>query len=111
MSTWAPAWRGRPRWSVVRLSGGPVTASSPASIAALAAVHAAAGVPGPNPSDYRLDIYDPEGTEDTYLSRTTGVAAAKMAVDLFGNVFTLNYEPLIGPDGVEPSISEWIPST
>ncbi len=66
---------------------------------------------GRNPADYRLDIYDPDGTEDTYLSRTTGVAAAKMAVDLWRNIFTLNYEPILTPDGVEPSLSQWIPST
>ena len=66
---------------------------------------------GRNPSDYRLDIYDPDGSDDNYLSRTTGVAAGKMAVDLWRNIFTLNYEPIVGPSGVEPSISEWIPST
>jgi len=33
ISTCSPDRRGRPRWSVVRFSGGPVTASSPASIA------------------------------------------------------------------------------
>lgn len=66
---------------------------------------------GRSPADYRLDIYDPNGMTDTYLSRTTGVAAGKMAVDLWRNIFTLNYEPIITPDGVEPSLSEWIPST
>jgi hypothetical protein len=48
---------------------------------------------------------------DRYVSRTTGVAAGKMAVDLWRNIFTLNYEPLIGPDGLEPSLSQWTPST
>ena len=66
---------------------------------------------GANPADYRLDIYDPDGPGNRHLSRTTGVAAGKLAVDLWRNVFTLNYEPIIGPNGVEPSISEWIPST
>jgi len=33
ISTCAPDNRGEPRWSVLRFSGGPVTASSPASIA------------------------------------------------------------------------------
>jgi len=60
-------------------------------------------------SDYRLDLYDPAGN---FLSRTTGLAAAKMAVDKWRNIFSLNYEMLIGADGYsEPSISEWIPST
>jgi hypothetical protein len=66
---------------------------------------------GTSPSDYRLDIYDPNGTRDGYLSRTTGVAAGKMAVDLWRNVYTLNYEPVVGPEGLEPSLSQWIPST
>ena len=64
---------------------------------------------GGSPDDYRLDIYDPEGG---FLSRTTGVAAHRMAVDFWRNVYTLNYEPIAGPGGrTEPSVSEWIPST
>lgn len=63
---------------------------------------------GTQPSDYRLDIYAPDGT---FLSRTSGVAAARLAVDRWRNLFTLNYEPLRGPRGLEPSVSEWIPST
>jgi hypothetical protein len=39
--------------------------------------------------DYRLDVYDPQGN---FLTRTTGVAAARMTVDTFRNVYTLNYE-------------------
>jgi hypothetical protein len=66
---------------------------------------------GASPSDYRLDIYDPEKMEDDYVSRTTGVAAGKMAVDIWRNVFTLNYEAITGFDGLEPSLSQWIPST
>jgi hypothetical protein len=60
-------------------------------------------------TDYRLDIYNPDGT---FLVRTTGVAAARFAVDLWRNVNTLNFETLTGPAGrLEPSISEWIPPT
>ena len=59
-------------------------------------------------NDYRVDIYDPDGQ---WLSQTAGVAAAKLAVDRFRNLFTLNYETLRGPRGLEPSISEWVPLT
>ena len=58
--------------------------------------------------DYRLDIYDPQGN---FLTRTTGVAAARLAVDTFRNVYTLNYETIVGPPRIEPSLSQWEPST
>jgi len=64
---------------------------------------------GRNVGDYRLDIYEPGGA---FLTRTTGFAAHKMTVDLWRNVFSLNYEAIVGPGGrTEPSVSEWIPST
>lgn len=59
-------------------------------------------------ADYRLDVYDPQGN---FLTRTTGVAAARMAVDTFRNVYTLNYETIAGAPRVEPSLSQWNPST
>lgn len=59
--------------------------------------------------DYRLDIYDPQGT---FVSRTSGIAAAKMALDKWRNVYSLNYQMLVGAnDYTEPTVSEWIPST
>jgi hypothetical protein len=64
---------------------------------------------GSIPNDYRLDIYDPDGA---FLSRTTGFAAHKMVVDLWRNVYSLNYRAIAGIGGrTEPSVSEWIPST
>lgn len=63
---------------------------------------------GATPTDYRLDIYDPRGD---FLTRTTGVAAARLAVDTFRNVYTLNYETIATAPRVEPSLSHWIPST
>jgi hypothetical protein len=59
-------------------------------------------------SDYRLDIYTPNGD---FLARTTGVAAARMAVDMFRNVYTLNYETIAPAPHLEPSLSQWVPST
>lgn len=57
-------------------------------------------------ADYRLDVYDPQGT---FLTRTTGVAAARLAVDTFRNVYALNYETIAGAPRVEPSLSQWNP--
>jgi hypothetical protein len=62
---------------------------------------------------FRLDIYTPEGD---WLARTTGVNAARLAVNYWRDIFTQNYQVLKLPDGslparTEPSISHWIPST
>jgi hypothetical protein len=62
---------------------------------------------------YRLDIYNPDGSP---LTRNTGIYAAKLAVDYWRNVYTLNYSALTNSDGTaapitEPSVSQWIPST
>jgi hypothetical protein len=58
---------------------------------------------------YNLDIYTPAGA---LLTTTSGMNASKLAIDLFRNVFTLNFET-IRPVGslTEPSVSQWIPST
>ena len=59
-------------------------------------------------SDYRLDIYNPDGT---FLAQVPGLAAARLHVDLWRNLFTLNYEILAGSGRTEPSVAQWIPST
>lgn len=66
-------------------------------------------------SDYHLDIYNPDGT---WLSRTPenacdpGVNGARIIVDQWRNLYTLNYEAILGPNNrTEPSVSTWIPST
>lgn len=59
-------------------------------------------------SDYRLDIYDPDGT---LLTQITGLAAARLHVDLWRNIYTLNYEIVEGTGRTEPSVALWIPST
>jgi hypothetical protein len=70
---------------------------------------------GSQQSDYHLDIYSPDGT---WLSRTPenagdpGVNGARMIVDQWRNLYTLNYEAILGPNNrTEPSVSTWIPST
>jgi hypothetical protein len=60
------------------------------------------------PASYRLDLYTPDGR---FLARTTGVAAGRLAVDLFRNLYTLNYEPIDGSPRTEPSLSQWLPVT
>jgi len=62
---------------------------------------------------YRLDLYTPAGD---WLARTSGVTAARLAVNYWRDVFTVNYQVLTRPDGslpavTEPSVSHWIPST
>ena len=60
-------------------------------------------------SDYRLDVYQPNGS---WLTRTTGLNAARIVVDIWRNVYSLNYESFGGPHGrTEPSVSLWAPST
>lgn len=69
--------------------------------------------------DYIMDVYTPEGkhlfrTPDQRLSGSSNmqhIAAGKLAIDTFRNLFTLNFEKLSGPNGrTEPSISQWIPT-
>jgi hypothetical protein len=59
-------------------------------------------------SDYRLDIYNPDGS---FLTQISGIAAARLQVDFWRNLFTLNYEILQGSGRTEPTVAEWIPST
>ncbi len=59
-------------------------------------------------ADYRLDIYEPDGT---FLVRTPGIAAARMTVGPFRTLYTLNYAAIAGAPRVEPSLSQWLPST
>lgn len=68
--------------------------------------------------DYFVDIYDPTGA---WVVRTpdpskglgaTGVNGGRLVVDLWRNMYTLNFEHFLGPDDrTEPSISVWEPSS
>jgi hypothetical protein len=68
-------------------------------------------------SSYRLDIYNVDQSGTDPISTTQGFNAAKVTVDYWRNVYSLNYEVLLTngslpKNGVtEPSISEWIPTT
>jgi hypothetical protein len=59
---------------------------------------------GSSAANYRLDVYTPTGQ---FLSRTARVAAGNIAVDLYRNVYTLNYETMANSPRVEPSLSQW----
>jgi len=64
---------------------------------------------------YRLDIYPHDSVLTSPLSTTMNFNVAKIAVDYWRNVYSLNYEILmqngaLPTSGVtEPSISQWIP--
>jgi hypothetical protein len=68
-------------------------------------------------SVYRLDIYHPDQAGTDPISTTMGFNAAKVTVDYWRNVYSLNYEVLmvkgaLPASGVtEPSISQWIATT
>ena len=63
---------------------------------------------GSTATDYRLDLYTVSGA---FLSRTIGVNGAKIVVDSWRRVYTLNYESFLGPGNrTEPSVSQWTPS-
>jgi hypothetical protein len=60
---------------------------------------------GSDPTAYHLDVY---GEDGSHLGRTSGVAAAKVAVTLTGDVLALDYEQFLGPGGrTEPAVSLW----
>lgn len=69
-------------------------------------------------SQYRLDLYHPDQSDNQPIATTLGVNAARLTVDLWRNVCTLNYEALSLPGGgpppsglTEPSVSQWTPCT
>ena len=64
---------------------------------------------GYDPADFNLDIYTPTGQHLVYQR---GLVAAGLAVDLWRNVYTLNFQQIAGPGSrTEPSLSEYLPST
>lgn len=69
---------------------------------------------GNTSSDYRIDIYNPDGTpvNSDPMNHNGNVNGAKMTVDQWRTLFTLNYEQMHGDGGrPEPTISQWIPTT
>lgn len=69
---------------------------------------------GSSDTDYRLDIYNPDGSPLSAdpASHNGQVNAARMTVDQWRTLFTLNYEQMSGPAGrPEPTVSQWLPTT
>ena len=65
---------------------------------------------------YRLDIYHPGQNGTAPIATTQNMNAARLTVDFWRNVYTLNYDVLRLPGGgfpgvTEPSVSLWQPST
>ncbi|MEJ7687340.1 MAG: hypothetical protein WKG52_10300 [Variovorax sp.] len=63
---------------------------------------------------YRLDLYHPEQADNTPIATTQNINAARVTVDFWRSVYTLNYEVLSLPGGAaagltEPSVSLWTP--
>jgi hypothetical protein len=60
---------------------------------------------------FGLDIYNPDGSV-LLTQPQTGINAARMTVDQWRSLFTLNFQTVLGPGNrTEPGISEWEPST
>jgi hypothetical protein len=62
---------------------------------------------------HRLDVYHASQTSTSPICTTLGVNAAKLAVDFWRHLYTLNYEVLEAngeiPWFTEPSVSFWLP--
>jgi len=64
---------------------------------------------GDRVADYRLDLYAPDGS---FLGATPDCNAARLAVDPWRNVYTLDFASFNGPGGrTEPAVSLWTPHT
>ena len=64
---------------------------------------------GYDPVDFHLDVYTPTGQ---HLLHQPGLVAAGLDVDLWRNVYTLNFQRIAGPGGrTEPSLSAYLPTT
>lgn len=64
---------------------------------------------------FRLDIYHPGQTGTQPISTTRNINGAKLCVDFWRSVYTLNYQVLQLPNGqypglTEPSVSFWMPT-
>lgn len=65
----------------------------------------------PNDLVFQLDIYNPDGSPMLDAPQP-GINAGKITVDQYRNLFSLNFNVVIGPNSrTEPGVSEWIPST
>jgi hypothetical protein len=59
-------------------------------------------------NDYRLDVYDKDGSR---VFRNVGIPVARMVVDKWRRLYSLNQETMKGSPIVEPTVSVWMPNT
>ena len=60
------------------------------------------------PAQCFLDIHQPDGS---FLAQSQGLAAARMIVTMWRELYTLNYEIVAASPRTQPSVSIWQPST
>jgi len=64
-------------------------------------------------SVYRMDIYNPKQSGSSPVTGKSGVNAGRLTVDLWRNVYSLNFEVMqlngVYPSLTEPSVSLWAP--
>lgn len=66
---------------------------------------------GDRASDYRLDVYEPDGKFLASSTTSRPVPTGKISVDLYRNVYGLAFQSFGGPGGrIEPAVSHLIPS-
>ncbi len=72
---------------------------------------------GSQPTDYLLDVYGPDGgfvfrTPDPSVTTTPqNVVAGRIAVDIWRNLYALNFDTLRGPNGdPQPGLAHWMPT-
>jgi hypothetical protein len=74
--------------------------------------------PGSDPSQYRVDVYRPDGTP--LVTNSTGMNVPHLAVDYWRSIHAANYQPILDSSGtprkdpaigvIEPSLSRFDPT-
>jgi len=64
----------------------------------------------PEDLTFRLDIYSPNGAP-LLAKPQPGLVAGRITVDQYRSLYSLNYNPIIGPNTrTEPGVTQWIPT-
>jgi hypothetical protein len=72
---------------------------------------------GSKPTDYVLDVYGPDGRfvlrspDPSVTTNPQNIVAARIAVDIWRNLYALGFEALQGPNGApQPGLAHWVPT-
>ncbi len=72
---------------------------------------------GSKTTDYLLDVYGPDGSfvlrtpDSNVTTKPQNVVAARIAVDIWRNLYALTFQTLQGPNGApQPGLAHWIPT-